>query len=195
MEEHTVLLVDDESYVLDALKRLLKEEQISIVTATSGQDALKILEAQKVSLVMTDQRMPAMTGLDLLKEIKMKYPNTVRVIVTGYTDLDVVIKAINEGEVYRFIPKPWNEEELKMTIRQALAQYDLLEDNKALLHVVSSQKEVIQEAEKKIPEFSVMAEKAKGHFYVFEGTPISLEEFMKRYYPKKEENGNNNSKK
>ena len=107
-----------------------------------------------------------------------------RIILTGYADVDVVIKAINEGEVYRFLAKPWNDEEFKIVVRQALAHFDLLADNKILLQMVQKQKEALSEMQKRYPE-AMDLPKMKDGAYVIENAGESLDDFMKRYFPKK----------
>ncbi len=118
-----ILLVDDEEMVLNALQRLLKNHEWEVLVAGSGAEALEIMAQQPIALIMTDQRMPEMTGLELLREIKTAYPDTVRMVLTGYAEMDVVVNAINQGEVYRFLTKPWKYEELLETVRTGLHHY------------------------------------------------------------------------
>ncbi len=112
-----VLLVDDEQ--LDVIEQLL-EGHCDIITATSGPIALDIVESQKIDVVVADQRMPTMTGLELLEIVKERHPLIVRIILTAYSDTDVIIQSINRGEVYRFLLKPWRPEELYHTINSAI---------------------------------------------------------------------------
>ncbi|MCD6293112.1 MAG: response regulator [Deltaproteobacteria bacterium] len=115
-----ILLVDDEEMVLHALRRVLATSEWDLLVAGSGSQALEIMARQPVSLVISDQRMPEMSGLELLSVVKEKYPETIRIVLTGYAEMDVVVKAINQGEVYRFFTKPWNNDELLQTIREVL---------------------------------------------------------------------------
>ena len=128
--KHTILLVDDEEYVLHSMSRLLRKEGYSILTATNAIEALAILKENPVALIISDQTMPGIKGIDLLKTIKARYPETVRIILTGNADDNMIITAINEGEVYRFLTKPWNGDELKLTIKHALEHHDLLQQVK-----------------------------------------------------------------
>ena len=123
MPAPTLLLVDDEENVLHSLKRLLHQEGYNILTASNGIEGLKKLDAEPVSLVISDQRMPQMSGADFLRQVKEKSPETIRILLTGYADIKAAIGAINQGEVYRFITKPWDEGEIKEVIRQALDKY------------------------------------------------------------------------
>lgn len=117
----SLLLVDDEDNILRSLKRVLRREPYEIVTASSGEEALEKMAAQNFDLVISDARMPGMDGPTLLSQIKRKYPRCIRILLTGYADMGSTIKAINEGQIYRYISKPWDDEELKLVIRQALA--------------------------------------------------------------------------
>jgi signal transduction histidine kinase len=119
-----ILIVDDEKDNLEALQRLLRN-QFTVVTTTSPFDALKLVQKQEFSVVVSDQRMPEMTGVELLEKIKAITPRSTRILLTGYTDLDSVIGAINRGHVYRYIGKPWDSEELKSILRQAEEAFSL----------------------------------------------------------------------
>jgi putative nucleotidyltransferase with HDIG domain len=126
--EHTVLFVDDEVNILKALKRLLRSEDMNVVCATRGSEALEVLEKVPAQVVVTDQRMPEMSGVDLLSHVRERYPNIVRMMLTGYTEMTIAVEAINRGEIYRLITKPWNDDELRATIRQAFEQSDLKDE-------------------------------------------------------------------
>jgi CheY-like chemotaxis protein len=133
---HTVLCVDDEVNILQALKRLLRKENYTLLTASSGEEGLEILSRNDVHLVMSDQRMPHMNGTEFLAVIKEKYPDVIRIILTGYTEVDAITESINRGHIYKFFLKPWNDENLKLEISKALDQYDLIKANRALTQAV-----------------------------------------------------------
>jgi response regulator RpfG family c-di-GMP phosphodiesterase len=116
-----VLLVDDEESILNSLRRLLRGQPYELLLATSGAQALEVMEQHSIDLVMTDARMPNMDGATLLAHIHRLYPTTTRILLTGYADMPTIIKAINEGKIHRYISKPWNDEEMLLTLRQALA--------------------------------------------------------------------------
>ena len=116
----TVLLVDDEESILNSLRRLLRGQPYDVLLAGSGAQALEIMAAQPVDLLMTDARMPSMDGAMLLAETHRLYPATTRILLTGYADMTMMIKAINEGQIHRYISKPWNDEEMLLTLRQSL---------------------------------------------------------------------------
>jgi response regulator RpfG family c-di-GMP phosphodiesterase len=116
-----LLLVDDEENILRSLQRVLRKEPYELHTATSGENAMALLNEQAFDLVISDARMPGMDGPTLLAEIKKQWPWCIRILLTGYADIDSTVKAINDGQIYRYISKPWDDEELKLIIRQALA--------------------------------------------------------------------------
>lgn len=119
-----ILCVDDEKSVLKALERLFLDTDYEIITAMSGDEGLELLRnSGQIQLVVSDYRMPKMNGVDFLKEVYKLWPDTVRIVLSGYADTAAIVEAINEGKIYKFIPKPWNDDELKVTISKALEHY------------------------------------------------------------------------
>ncbi|MFQ5572562.1 MAG: response regulator [Rhodothermales bacterium] len=145
MNDRILLCVDDEDSVLKSLKRCLRKEAYSVITATGGQEGLDVLEAHPVQVVLSDQRMPGMKGTEFLRRVKDRYPDTIRVVLSGYAEVHAILDSINEGQVYRFLPKPWNDEELKVTLRQCFAHYDLIRQNQDLVVQVQEQNVVLQQ--------------------------------------------------
>ena len=129
---HTILYVDDEPQNLYLFKSFFGRDY-NIITAASGSEALAALAEQEIKVLLADQRMPGLNGIELLETVAREYPETVRVLVTGYADIDVVIDAINRGAVYRYLSKPWNIEEIKATIRNAIEVYELKRKNQTLI--------------------------------------------------------------
>lgn len=121
--KYSVLFVDDESQILETIRNIF-DKFYTIYTAENGQKALDILAKTKVQVIVSDQRMPGMSGTEFLKICKEKYPDTVRILVTGFSDLDSVIETINTGDIFRFISKPWKLEKLKETIDLAGQLFD-----------------------------------------------------------------------
>ena len=126
----TVLIVDDEASILGALKRVLHHEPYRVLTTTSPMEAFHLLATHSVQMVISDQRMPEMTGTELLLQVKLLYPEVVRVILTGYTDEEAIMAAINDGQVYKFLFKPWNSEALKLELYHALKYHAALAANR-----------------------------------------------------------------
>jgi signal transduction histidine kinase len=131
-KRHTVLVVDDEPDVIQSVKDLLRLEY-NVLGATRASEAMRLLAENEVHVVMTDQRMPEMTGVEFLHRICDEYPDAVRLLFTGYADLPAVIDAINRGSVYRYITKPWDPEELQLVIREACRRYELVIERRRLL--------------------------------------------------------------
>jgi Nif-specific regulatory protein len=131
VKRYPILVVDDEQDNLDAF-RFNFRKTFDIVTATSGAEALQILDGKQVAVVVTDQRMPKMTGVELLREVRARSPETVGIILTAFTDVDVLIEAINLGQVYRYITKPWDAKDVRGVLQYAIERYSLLVENKKL---------------------------------------------------------------
>ncbi len=132
MSEHAVLAVDDEKSILSSLRRSLRKEPYKLFTAESGAEGLEILAANEIQMVVSDQRMPNMSGTEFLSQVKDLYPDTVRVVLSGYAEAEAIVDSINRGAVFRFIGKPWEDEDLKTIIRQGLAHYNLVIQNREL---------------------------------------------------------------
>ncbi len=133
MENRTVLFVDDEENILTSLKRALMDEPYKSLFANSGQEALEMLKKNEVHVLVTDMRMPEMSGLDLLKIVKKEYPHIIRMVLSGYTQVTTLLTAINQGEIFKFITKPWQlEEEFKPAVREAVEYYSFRSQRQAV---------------------------------------------------------------
>jgi len=146
----TILCVDDEQSILNALKRLLRKEGYQMLFANSGKEGLEILKANEVHLVISDQRMPEMSGTEFLEIVKEKYPDVLRIILTGYSDIDSITESINKGNIYKFFFKPWNDVRLKSEIRQITEQIQLIQANKRLDETVVQQNKELNEMNTKV---------------------------------------------
>lgn len=132
VRRHKILVVDDEVANVRLLRRVLGDEHETL-TAQSGVEGLELLKQHTISLIITDQRMPGMTGVQLLEQSLDHCPDAIKILLTGYTDVQALIDAINAGHVYKYIPKPWDADELKLTVRRALEAYELKEHNEELI--------------------------------------------------------------
>ena len=121
--QREMLLVDDEENVLRALSRVLRRDGYTIHTATSAAEGMDILATQRIQVIMSDQRMPGMSGVEFLSRVKEMYPDTVRIILSGYTDLATVTDAINRGAIYKFLTKPWNDDEIRQQVQEAFRRH------------------------------------------------------------------------
>ncbi|MBV8665398.1 MAG: EAL domain-containing protein [Burkholderiaceae bacterium] len=130
--QRTLLLVDDEVNIVGALRRLLRGSDFQILTANSGQDGLDVLAQNAVDVIVSDQRMPGMTGVDFLRVAKERYPDTVRIVLSGYTELQSVTEAVNEGAIYKFLTKPWDDTQLREHIEEAFRRKGMADENHRL---------------------------------------------------------------
>jgi two-component system sensor histidine kinase/response regulator len=140
---HDILVVDDEVDNLDLLKRTFRREY-HVHTANSAMDALRLLDTQEFALIVSDQRMPEMTGVELLQKAHEKYPNTIRILLTGYTDINALVDAINMGHVYRYITKPWSRDEIVVTVKRAVEHYETTRQNFRLLDELKIKNEELE---------------------------------------------------
>ncbi|MFZ2406900.1 MAG: response regulator [Methylobacter sp.] len=137
----TVLLVDDEINIINALKRCLRRDGYTILTANSGEEGLALLAKHEVGVIISDQRMPHMTGVEFLRKVKTLYPKTLRIVLSGYTELESVTSAINEGAIYKFLTKPWDDDLLRDNIREAFQYYEMELENLRLTRELQSANE------------------------------------------------------
>src|SRR5271165_1177138 len=134
---HTLLIVDDEVDVLESLRHQF-HRGYRVLTSATGHQAIEILENDDVELILTDQRMPGMSGDQFLREARRLRPDAIRMLFTGYADIQAVISAVNEGHIFRYILKPWDSTELEGIIRQGVDQYDLLAERRRLISELQS---------------------------------------------------------
>jgi CheY-like chemotaxis protein len=128
----TLLLVDDEPNILASLKRLLRRDAYHILTAASGQEGLEVLASHAVDVIVSDQRMPGMLGADFLRKAKLLCPQTIRIMLSGYTELQAVTDAVNEGAIFKFLTKPWEDHQLREHIAEAFRLKGIDDDNARL---------------------------------------------------------------
>ncbi len=134
--ERTILLVDDETHVIEAITRVLRKDGYRILVANMPAQALEILDNETVQVVLSDQRMPAMSGVELLSQVHERHPDTVRMVLSGYADFDAVIDAVNRGAVYKYLSKPWDNEALRVTVHEAFRHYELRQQKADLLREI-----------------------------------------------------------
>ena len=142
-QKHCLLIVDDEPNVCDSVHDLLRRE-FRVLKANSAEEGYRLMQDEEIHIIMSDQRMPQISGVELLAKVKSKYPHAVRMLFTGYADLDSVIAAINQGHIFGFLKKPWQPEELESAVRQAAAEYERLtaqaEERERLMEELASLK-------------------------------------------------------
>ncbi len=150
MKAHTILCVDDDQNILNALQFLLRHQGYECFVADSGATGLQILSQQPVHVVIADMKMPQMTGAEFLEQVRLHYPQTVRLALSGYAEAEMILEAVNKGQIYHYLTKPWHNKELKLTIQQVLNHYDLMSENQALTNLTHSQAQELQKAYKEI---------------------------------------------
>jgi DNA-binding NtrC family response regulator len=123
--KHCLLVVDDEPDVCDSVHDLLRRE-FYVLKARSAAEGCQLLQDNEVHIIMTDQRMPKITGVELLKRARARHPQAIRILFTGYADLESIVQAINQGHIFEFVKKPWKPEELMNAVREAAQEYDRL---------------------------------------------------------------------
>lgn len=148
----TVLCVDDETSILKSLQRLLMASGFEVSTATGGEQGLLLLEKQEFAVVISDMRMPGMTGSEFLKVVAERCPDSQRLVLTGYADIDSTIMAINQGQIQRYIQKPWRNEELIVQVRESAEKYALVKQNKELQRKLSAQNHKLKELNQQLDQ-------------------------------------------
>jgi response regulator RpfG family c-di-GMP phosphodiesterase len=131
-EKISILYVDDEVNNLNSFKAAFRRD-FNVLTVTSGKEGLEVLKSNKVHVIITDQRMPEMTGVDFLIEVLKEYTDPIRILLTGYSDISAVIDAVNKGHIYYYLNKPWDEQQLRIIIKNAYEIFSLREKNRDLL--------------------------------------------------------------
>ena len=149
-----ILCVDDERNVLKALRRLfMDEDSFQVVVAESGSEGLEILETEEnIRLVISDYRMPGMNGVEFLSQVCERWPEIIRMVLSGYADTGTVVEAINRGQIYKFIPKPWNDEDLLSTVSAALQHQELQWENRQLNRALKEKNRELQDINDRLEE-------------------------------------------
>jgi len=148
--KRTLLLVDDEPNVLHSLTRLFRSKHVDILKAGSGQEGLDILASRPVDVIVSDQRMPNMTGVEFFRIVKVRHPDTIRIVLSGYTELRSVTEAVNEGAIYKFLTKPWEDVSLRAHIEDAFRRREIEAENKRLSHEVNAAGRELAQANRRL---------------------------------------------
>lgn len=158
-----ILIVDDEENVCHALRRSLRREGYELFFGHEPAEGLEILKTQKCDMVISDHLMPNMTGLEFLKIVRDRHPDMMRLMLTGHADMQTAIDAINQGNIYRFLTKPWDDTELKVTLFLAFEQLDLERENRRLLAMVRRQYDAMKGLELEHPGLAHVVRDAEGY--------------------------------
>ncbi len=154
MNNKTLLIVDDEKSIISSLKRVFIDEDFKIVTAYSASEGLQKIKDFEIDLVLSDQKMPEMDGIEFLRQVRINHPHILTILMTAHADVDNAVKAINDAGVYKFILKPWNKEELKLTIKRAFEMMTVTSERDALVNKMKTKDILLQNLEKEYPGIS-----------------------------------------
>ena len=157
-----ILIVDDEEFIRNALRRALRREGYTLLLAASPAEALEILAREPIDLVMSDHLMPDMNGLEFLTLCRERYPDVLRIMLTGHADMTTAIGAINSGEIYRFLSKPWDETELKVTLTLAFERQDLERENHRLRAALNKERLYVHLLEREYPGIAQVSRTSNG---------------------------------
>ncbi len=160
-----ILIVDDEPSIIKSLMRVLRSDDYSsyeLISAEGGGEALDILQQESVDLIICDQMMPGMSGVELLQRVRHDYPDLLTIMLTGSNDIQTAMDAINRAGVYKFILKPWNDEDLKLTVRRSLELFHLEQENSRLHQRVRQQDAMLSELERRHPGILEVKRDAEG---------------------------------
>jgi DNA-binding NtrC family response regulator len=176
---NAILLVDDEPQVLKALTRCLMDDGYEILTADSAEAGLALAHAHPFKVVISDQRMPGMSGTEFLALMHLRYPQTVRMLLTGHASVDAAMLAVNQGNISRFLIKPWDNLELRLAVRMAIEKHDLEMENRKLLALVRTQSKQLLEIEKKHPEITEFDRARDGSYQLNELDDEEVRDLLK----------------
>ena len=179
---HTILFVDDEPHVTNALKRSMRKTPYKIMIANSAKEALEILNEVSVDLVVSDEKMPNMSGSEFLSIVRRDYPDTIRIMLTGHATLDAAITAINDGEIYRLLTKPCNEVDLTFTIQQALQQKYLMAKAKELIQTIKDQQDIIQDIKTSYPGITDVSRDDSDSIVIEDTEDYDIDQLMKNVF-------------
>jgi response regulator RpfG family c-di-GMP phosphodiesterase len=140
----TLLLIDDEPNILSALQRLFRRDGYTILACDNADEAFELIERQPVDVILSDQRMPGMSGVEFLRRVKESHPDTVRIVLSGYTDLQFITDAINEGAIYKFLTKPWDDTQLREQVREAFRGKEIADENRQLTKALRTANEELR---------------------------------------------------
>lgn len=178
MAQPVILFVDDEPNVTQAMKRSLHREPWEIHTATSARQAMEILESNEIDVVISDERMPGVPGSVFLSQVRELYPDTIRIILSGQANLEDAVRAINMGEIYRFLLKPVNMSEFVVTIRQALLQKELVTQSRRLLKEYQRSMASLSELERLHPGITRLELDEEGAILLNEQDDVGIETLL-----------------
>jgi len=158
----SVLIVDDEPFVINSVRRILIEDGYKIFSAKNGVEGIEILKAHTVKVVISDEMMPEMSGSEFLSKVRQQYPNVIRIMLTGHASIEAAMRAVNEGEIYRFFMKPWSDLDIRFAVRSGIEKYDLEEKNRKLQEIVRQKEMDMKMLERRFPGITSLSHDEEG---------------------------------
>lgn len=177
---HNLLLVDDEESVISSLKRAFMDQDFQIYSANSGAEGLSILAREPIQVIVSDEKMPGMSGAEFLAQVRTLYPDTIRFMLTGQASMESAMKAINEGEIYRFFTKPWDNLQLVFAIRSAFEKFDLEDENRRLLSTIRLQAVNLRILERQYPDITKLEKDEQGNIIISDMTEAELADIVRQ---------------
>jgi two-component system, probable response regulator PhcQ len=171
-----ILIVDDEPGVLTSLTRMLAGEDYAVITAPGGEEGLALLAQQKVQLVISDEKMPGMSGTEFLAQVRRRHPAVIRIMLTGKPSVDAAMQAVNKGEIYRFFTKPWDQDQLIVAIRHGIEKHEMDEENRMLLRTIKKQRIERKVLEQQYPGITNVIRDADNSIIAEDVSPDEIEE-------------------
>ncbi|MBU0690262.1 response regulator [bacterium] len=168
VKPHRILLVDDDPNVIASLKRLLHWGNYTVDNASDGRQAIEMLREKPADLIICDEQMPGPRGIQVLRYIREQWPETVRIMLTGCLDTELALRAVNEGEAYRLLAKPWNDADLLVAIKQGLEYGDLVKENRKLADEMRKYRNTIASIEEQFPGITSKNIDTEGYYVASE---------------------------
>jgi two-component system probable response regulator PhcQ len=163
IKKQTILVVDDDELFLEYIQRALTSENCNVITTSSGKEGLDILGKQQVSVVISEYKIPLMSGLEFLEKVRIIYPDIVTIMVTDHADIKLAIKAINEAGVYKFLLKPWDDIDFKSTIKKTLESLQVIKERDELIRKVKTHEVTLKDLEKRYPGITKVERDEDGY--------------------------------
>ncbi len=173
-DKDVILIVDDEIQIINALRRVIKLMDHDVITATDPEDAMRIIDHSKPDIVICDYNMPKFSGVDVLKYAKDVIPNAARVLMTGHSDINIAISAINEGSIFYYIAKPWKNEDVTAMIKHALEKKHSQKDGSSLQHIIKDNREYLSKVVDKLQFFDRILEHNDSKFPILDDEDIIM---------------------
>ena len=163
IKKHTILVVDHEESFIEYIQRMMSDENYNVITVASGREGLDVLKKQQVSMVISEYEIPLMNGLEFLEKVRIIYPNILTIMVTDHADIELVIKAINEAGVYKFLLKPLDDIDFKNMIKKTLESLQVIKERDVLIRKVKTHESTLKDLEKRYPGITKVERDEDGY--------------------------------